>query len=916
MADQNIIVTLSQASEMTGVSKDTLRRWDKSGKLKPTRTKGGHRRYKVGDIEGAINSKDSPNTKQLVSATEAAKIAAVSKDTLRRWDNEGKISSVRTKGGHRRFLLNDLKNVHETKLSSLPQPVIVREVTKPRRRIFRYLFAAIVVLLAMVGNARQVGQTDETVDPSPAVAGGSFDASTDIAEESIPQDLDLSDYLLASQVLIKNKIPAINGYYFVDLRGDSITDVDAHHLGGKSAQSFLRSDEDDFVDQLLTFQLAPRGTDIDDGSLYINPETAEQGQTLFGIALNGSERFKIDSEGDVNIASNLDVAGTITGNLVGTVSTGFTQGSVTFADSGGDLNEDNSNLYWDDTNNRLGIGTSAPGAKLQLDAATATDIGLILKTTDDDITNNLLETRNSSGGVLTYISPVGRVSLNGATFGSGGHQFELAVTGNILATRIYSNTFRDSTNSNTWVGLTGTSPNQTLTIGNTGVKFLTFTTKATEGEISLTGITTVTTPAAAEVALTAKAAASQTANIQEWQDSSGGVLSWLDESGNLRVGTSAPDNGLLNLTGAYTGKALAIFDETGGQDIFTASASGTTRFVIQNDGDVGIGIATPGNQLEINDDISADYVSRFFNDGNNADRYGLEVQGGADDGSGTTYYLTALDGNGDITGHIETSSGTFQLTDVSDARTKQDTVDTDLSGLDIVNSLRVVDFRRTSNTDTLHHGFVAQEVREVFPYATSTNQDGYYTLAKAQLIPVLTKAVQEQQAEIDNIVTTLEDVTSSAQIASSLAMTDISVSGESVLGDVTVTGDLQIGTVIIGGFENSIDTVGDLKLQPMALGNLDIMAGKVVIDTNGNVNITEGRIAGNSSFRDSVDVEIDVEQIRIDRDWDEAPTTINVTPSWNTNVWVTEKSDKGFAVNFSSSPSSSDSGEINWLAIW
>lgn len=39
----------------------------------------------------------------------------------------------------------------------------------------------------------------------------------------------------------------------------------------------------------------------------------------------------------------------------------FTQGSVIFAGALGVLSQDNANLFWDDTNNRLGVGTATPG---------------------------------------------------------------------------------------------------------------------------------------------------------------------------------------------------------------------------------------------------------------------------------------------------------------------------------------------------------------------------------------------------------------------------------------------------------------------------------------------------------------------------------------------------------------------------
>jgi|GEM_PF-5199365 len=45
---------------------------------------------------------------------------------------------------------------------------------------------------------------------------------------------------------------------------------------------------------------------------------------------------------------------------------GFTQGSIAFADADGFLVEDNANLFWDDTNKRLGIGTSTPAVPFHI----------------------------------------------------------------------------------------------------------------------------------------------------------------------------------------------------------------------------------------------------------------------------------------------------------------------------------------------------------------------------------------------------------------------------------------------------------------------------------------------------------------------------------------------------------------------
>ena len=50
------LITLQQASEILGVSKITLRRWDNSGKFKAFRTIGGARRYSEDDINNFIEN--------------------------------------------------------------------------------------------------------------------------------------------------------------------------------------------------------------------------------------------------------------------------------------------------------------------------------------------------------------------------------------------------------------------------------------------------------------------------------------------------------------------------------------------------------------------------------------------------------------------------------------------------------------------------------------------------------------------------------------------------------------------------------------------------------------------------------------------------------------------------------------------
>lgn len=52
------LVSIGKAANILGVHVDTLRQWDKEGKLVPVKTLGNHRRYKLEDVENLINYKD------------------------------------------------------------------------------------------------------------------------------------------------------------------------------------------------------------------------------------------------------------------------------------------------------------------------------------------------------------------------------------------------------------------------------------------------------------------------------------------------------------------------------------------------------------------------------------------------------------------------------------------------------------------------------------------------------------------------------------------------------------------------------------------------------------------------------------------------------------------------------------------
>jgi hypothetical protein len=110
--------------------------------------------------------------------------------------------------------------------------------------------------------------------------------------------------------------------------------------------------------------------------------------------------------------------------------------------------------------------------------------------------------------------------------------------------------------------------------------------------------------------------------------------------------------GRLNVVGSYSttqGQALVQFNQTGTADIFAASASGTTKFVINNNGNVGVGTNIAASRLDLVSSATNTDVQRWMaSDGSRLGRL-TETSGGAgwfevDNASGVAQALLRGDG--------------------------------------------------------------------------------------------------------------------------------------------------------------------------------------------------------------------------------------------------------------------------------
>lgn len=111
--------------------------------------------------------------------------------------------------------------------------------------------------------------------------------------------------------------------------------------------------------------------------------------------------------------------------------------------------------------------------------------------------------------------------------------------------------------------------------------------------------------------------------------------------------------------------------------------------------------------------------------------------------------------------------GTGAYNQISDGRLKENVRDIDVGLSSILNlQPRIFDWKENKGSNTKDNiGFIAQEVENVLPHAVSdwTNSQGDETVYKAvsmeSMIPVLVKAIQEQQTIINDLkarVTALE----------------------------------------------------------------------------------------------------------------------------------------------------------------
>jgi hypothetical protein len=275
----------------------------------------------------------------------------------------------------------------------------------------------------------------------------------------------------------------------------------------------------------------------------------------------------------------------------------------------------------------------------------------------------------------------------------------------------------------------------------------------------------------------------------------------IDSTGNVGIGTSSPTARLHSLTtsgttttlgrfeaavGGYTGTSLIAANTLGASSAYNlfscitdsdGDAGGpNTQFLVSGDGSVGIGTTTTTRaKLNIDTDgsnTSAGYGLALTNLAGGGTTWTLQCgDQGVNNGaftirqtgiSGTTYfklessngYISAIGAYNQTTGSganmFVNSSGGF-LRSTSSLKYKKNVQDA-VHGLADVLKLRPVTYEGKSEADEgkTFGGFIAEEIHEAglsefVQYADDGSPDA---LAYGNMVALLTKAIQEQQALI------------------------------------------------------------------------------------------------------------------------------------------------------------------------
>ncbi len=349
--------------------------------------------------------------------------------------------------------------------------------------------------------------------------------------------------------------------------------------------------------------------------INIGQITTQAGTTAYGINTGGFAAAAGTTTVGINLGANASTATTNYGIRIGALSGAGTTNYGLFVDTVSNASNNYAGIF---ASGKVGIGTTTPLATLQVGAASA-----VTNLSDSFIVRG--STLGASAGNYSYPAEIQSISGNllrlqfapyrradGASWIDSAYRLQYAVDSSFTdGSKAFVEIGGDDPNSSGGgfisLGTAGAYRLSVINSGNVGIGTTTPTTPlyvrspgSSGNEVGLT-IDNPNTSAYATTRINLTTHGAIRSSIGGYQDNLGlgGYLSletydstgtWhqqmtIDPSGKVGIGNTSPTS-LLHLTGAVTGKALAIFDETGDQAIFTASASGIAKFTVDHGGSI------------------------------------------------------------------------------------------------------------------------------------------------------------------------------------------------------------------------------------------------------------------------------------------------------------------------------------------
>ena len=497
-------------------------------------------------------------------------------------------------------------------------------------------------------------------------------------------------------------------------------------------------------------------------SIGTNLTTAEAGAMEFSLS-NGANRLFISPENgvrkEIGYADLSNVSGVLPLANGGTnTSTAFTTGSVVFAGSGGTYTQDNSNLFWNNSTKRLGIGTSSPNYRIEVKSTTpyiaATGENeqpiFYLNNYSNTITHSGRMTFYRSGGTIAAKTTV----LNNYPIGQNVFTGFNGVDDNDAGARLIA--YADANWSD----------------GSTPARFVFETTPSGSGNT----LARMTIKSDGNVGI-GQTTPSARLHVKGSTNASEFALK-VDDSGDTNL-LSVQNNGDVTLknplsvanggTGATSFSPNNYLIRTNSSGIFDTSA------IYEAGGKVSIGKNNPAATLEVARGSIGEYL-RVGGD-NASNTRGLTFTSSTTVSTGDTHTFSALSTNGVIaisTNSLErfrvASTGEVTINNlqgsgdrtviasatgvlsapVSSINTKEN-VQILNYGLNEILQINPVSFDYIDKDkwgEDRKLGFIVEDIYPIVPEVTGTMNDGDLYLDMVKLIPILTKAIQEQNALI------------------------------------------------------------------------------------------------------------------------------------------------------------------------